>query len=77
MQLSVFSRVGSLSDLLQTVGSYMRVHAKAQVKTTKPLFKAWVTINAAIDDGRYYVVEQASNTVFTLLTVSLESIFMY
>ena len=38
VQLSVFSRVGPLSDLLQTVDSYMRMHAKAQVKTAKPLF---------------------------------------
>ena len=39
MQLSVFSRVGPLSDLLQTVDSYMRMHAKAQVKRAKPLLK--------------------------------------
>ena len=39
MQLSVFSCVGSLSDLLQTVDSYIRMHAKAQVKTAKTLFK--------------------------------------
>ena len=45
MQLSVFSRVGPLSDLLQTVDSYMRMHAKAQVKTAKPLFNSDEHIN--------------------------------
>ena len=40
---TLFSRVGSLSCLLQIVDSYMRMHSKAQVKAAKPLFKDEIT----------------------------------